>query len=131
MKVAERMAPRWPRTVELDPQSERIAAPGRRLVDRIENCRIGDTIRFNVTPFKVVGVFDCEGPANSEIWGDRDRMGEALERNVFNRVIAKLGPDVDIEDLKERMAEHPRVPSRDRTTTSPTTVRGRKRKMNS
>lgn len=83
---------------------------GRRLVNRIQDCQVGDTIQLNVTPFQVVGVFDCNGPGSSEVWGDRDRMGEALERNAFSRVIARLGPEVDLEELKERMAEHPRVP---------------------
>jgi putative ABC transport system permease protein len=83
---------------------------GRSLVDRIRNCHVGDTIWFNVTPFKVVGVFDDPGPANSEIWGDRDRMAEALKRPIFNRVIARLAPGTDLEALKERMQSDPQVP---------------------
>lgn len=83
---------------------------GRKLVDRIRDCELGDTLVLNTTPFKVVGVFDHPGPYKSEIWGDRDRMAEALERPVFNRVIAKLKPGTDLADLKERMESDPQVP---------------------
>jgi putative ABC transport system permease protein len=83
---------------------------GRKLVDRIRDCELGDTLVLNTTPFKVVGVFDHPGPYKSEIWGDRDRMAEALERPVFNRVIAKLKPGTDLAELKERMESDPQVP---------------------
>lgn len=64
----------------------------RRLVDRIENCHIGDVIVLNRTPMKVVGVFDHPGQFGSEIWGDMDRLLAAMNRYGPNRVIAKLKP---------------------------------------
>lgn len=66
---------------------------GRKLVDRIENCRLGDVVQVNTTPFKVVGVLACEGPFESEIWGDFERMCVALQRPVANRVVARLAPE--------------------------------------
>jgi len=63
---------------------------GRKLVDRIRDCQEGDVIQFNTTPFRVVGVFDHDGPFSSEIWGDRDRIAEALERPIFNRLVGRL-----------------------------------------
>jgi putative ABC transport system permease protein len=83
---------------------------GQKLVDRITNCELGDTLTLNTTPFKVVGVFDHDGPFKSEIWGDRDRLAEALERPVFNRVIAKLVPGTDVAELAERMDKDPQTP---------------------
>lgn len=65
---------------------------GRKLVGRIADCAVGDVVQFNTTPFKVVGVFACDGPSESEIWGDVERMMVALERPVANRVIARLSP---------------------------------------
>lgn len=85
---------------------------GRKLVDRIRDCRVGETIVFNVTPFRVVGVFDYEGPANSEVWGDRDRMAEALERPIFSRIVARMEPDTDVKALAARMEEDPQVPAK-------------------
>jgi ABC-type antimicrobial peptide transport system permease subunit len=67
---------------------------GRKLVDRIEDCRLGDVILINTTPFKVVGIFDYDGPFSSEIWGDFERMNAALERDGPARIVARLRPEV-------------------------------------
>lgn len=83
---------------------------GRKLVERIRDCQVGATLTLNTTPFKVVGVFDSEGPFASEIWGDRDRMSEALERPVLNRVVAILKPGTDLAALAERMDQDAQVP---------------------
>lgn len=83
---------------------------GRKLADRIEHCQLDDVLQINTTPFKVVGIFDHDGPFKSEIWGDRDRMAEALERPVFNRVIAKLKPGTDLKELAARMDSDVQVP---------------------
>lgn len=85
---------------------------GSKLVDRIENAELGEMIEFNTTPFRVVGVFEHDGPFSSEIWGDRDRLSEALERPVLNRVIAKLRPETDLAELALRMDSDPQVPSK-------------------
>ncbi len=69
---------------------------GDKIADRIQDCHVGDTVQFNTTPFKVVGVFHHDGAFSSEIWGDRDRISEALERPIFNRVIARVKPEVDL-----------------------------------
>jgi putative ABC transport system permease protein len=76
---------------------------GRAITDRIRDCGLGDVLTINVTPFRVVGIFECDGPFESEIWGDFDRMSSALERFGPNRVIAKLRPDADVEALDERL----------------------------
>ncbi len=66
---------------------------GKKLVNRVQDCRIGDTLLINVTPFRVVGVFEGAGPAESEIWGDLERISAALARTGFNRIIAKVRDD--------------------------------------
>jgi putative ABC transport system permease protein len=65
---------------------------GSRLVDRMENCHIGDVITLNKTPFTVVGTFEHSGQFGGEIWGDLDRLLSAMGRYGPNRVIAKLKP---------------------------------------
>jgi len=66
---------------------------GAKLVDRIRDCGLGDVLTLNTTPFKVVGVFECDGPFESEIWGDVDRLLAALDRYGPNRVIARMRPE--------------------------------------
>lgn len=82
---------------------------GKGITDRIVNCRVGDVLTINVTPFKVVGVFECDGPFESEIWGDFDRMLSALDRFGPNRVLAKLTPGADVEALDARLRADPQT----------------------
>lgn len=88
---------------------------GARLVDRIENCRVGDVIQLNTAPMKVVGVFEYDGPFASEIWGDLDRMAEALQRPGPSRVVAKLKDGADVEALAARLLEDKEVPAKVQT----------------
>jgi len=69
---------------------------GKKLVDRVRDCQVGEVITFNVTPFKVLGVFDHDGPFASEIWGDRERINAALQRPIMNRVIGRVKPGTEI-----------------------------------
>jgi len=85
---------------------------GSKLVNRIQGCQLNSTIRLNTTPFIVVGIFESDGPYASEIWGDIDRMGDALELGTYNRVIGRLDPGVDIEELGKRMEKHKEVPAK-------------------
>lgn len=70
---------------------------GRRLVGKFRDCSLGDVIVFNTTPFRVVGIFENDGPFASEIWGDIERISVALQRPAMNRVIARLKGGVDLE----------------------------------
>jgi ABC-type lipoprotein release transport system permease subunit len=78
---------------------------GRKLVDRIANCRVGEVVLLNTTPFRVVGVLACEGPFESEIWGDFERMTIALQRPFVNRIVAHLKPGVDVAALSKRLED--------------------------
>lgn len=82
---------------------------GEGLVDRIQNCQVGATLRINVTPFRIVGIFRGKGGYRSEIWGDLERMSAALERPVRSRVIARMRPDTDPAAIAARFAEDRRV----------------------
>ena len=93
-----------------EPGSDEVIV-GRRIAGRIRDCEVGDVLTINVTPFRVVGVFECDGPFDSEIWGDFDRMLTALERFGPNRVLAKLVPDADVEALKDRLEADPDSPA--------------------
>jgi putative ABC transport system permease protein len=84
---------------------------GRRITDRIQDCHVGDVLTINVTPFRVVGVFECDGPFDSEIWGDFDRMLTALERFGPNRVLAQLVPGTDVKALDLRLRADPDSPA--------------------
>jgi putative ABC transport system permease protein len=85
---------------------------GRPLTERIRGARPGEVILLNTTPFRVVGTFEADGPFASEIWGDLDRMAEALERPVFSRVIASLRPGTDLAALSTRLENDKQAPAK-------------------
>jgi len=85
---------------------------GRKLTERIENCRVGDVIQLNTTPFRVVGVLECPGAFESEIWGDFERMSVALAMPWASAVTARLAPDVDVAALSRRLEDDKEVPAK-------------------
>jgi putative ABC transport system permease protein len=83
---------------------------GRPLTERMLDCRLGDTLKINMTPFKVVGVFASESAEGGEVWGDVDRMMAALDRNIFQRVVADVVEGTDVVALAEELESDARVP---------------------
>lgn len=85
---------------------------GKALADRIQNCHVGDVLLVNMTPFRVTGVFEMRGSYRSEIWGDVDRLREALKTDMYNRIVAVLKPGVDAKQLHERLKDDVRAPAK-------------------
>jgi len=83
---------------------------GRRLVTRMKDCQVGQTLVLNLTPFRVVGVMDSEAADAGEIWGDADRMMEAMQRPSFQRVIARVVPGTDFAALSAQLEHDVRTP---------------------
>lgn len=88
---------------------------GRALSERIRDAKVDDVIVLNLTPFRVVGIFECEGPFGSEMWGDVNRMGEALERQGYSRVIAKLPTPQAVTALRDRLESDKLTPAKAQT----------------
>jgi putative ABC transport system permease protein len=83
---------------------------GRPLVNRIRNCRVGDTLQINYGRFEVVGVFDHGGAYTSEIWADVDRLAGAIKRDVRQRVMAQMKPSVSVEAVAEELERDKQAP---------------------
>jgi putative ABC transport system permease protein len=83
---------------------------GRALTKRIANTGVGETLRINMTPFKVVGVFDMPGAYGSEIWGDVIRLGEAVKRTFRQRVLAVWKPGTDVEKVSREIEHDKQTP---------------------
>jgi putative ABC transport system permease protein len=75
---------------------------GEGLVDRIRNCKPDDTLRINTGTFRIVGTFTGKGGYRSEIWGDLERLSEALQRPVRSRVLARIKPGTDLAAVQTR-----------------------------
>ena len=85
---------------------------GRKLIDRMAGCNVGDVIVLNLTPFRVVGIFEGPGACESEIWTDFDRASVALNIPWANAILAKLRPGTDFKKLEERIRSDKETPAK-------------------
>ena len=78
---------------------------GKPLSTRIRGCRVGDKLLVNTTDFDVVGIFEYDGAYRSELWCDVVRMMDALDRDFFQRVVARVKPGTDVAALAARLKD--------------------------
>jgi len=105
------------RSTELRPQVKLIAGrkfqPGSReiivgksIAERIKGGYLDDTIRFAMSDWAVVGIFDAGKTAfNSEIWADADQLMQAFRRDTYSCLIARVPGRKMFQDFKDRL-EH-------------------------
>ncbi|MFY9343790.1 MAG: ABC transporter permease [Planctomycetota bacterium] len=84
---------------------------GRALSERIQNGAVGDVLTINVTPFRVVGIFDSKGAYQTEIWGDVERFQSALKVDHYSRLIGVLRADTPAATLAARLENDKQVPA--------------------
>ncbi|MCE9596076.1 MAG: ABC transporter permease [Planctomycetes bacterium] len=96
---------------KFDPGADEVIV-GRRLVGRMQDCAVGDVVVINTTPFRVVGIFDSDGPFVSEIWTDTERALAVLDSYGPNRVIARLVPGTDVKALGELLEKDKEAPAK-------------------
>ncbi len=91
------------------PGSSEIIA-GQSIAKRFKGGGLGETLRFAMRDWTVVGVFDAGNTSfASEIWGDVDQMMPAFRRPVYSSVIFKLRNSSEFEKAKEQIENDPRL----------------------
>jgi len=91
------------------PGSSEIVA-GRSIAKRFRGGGIGETIRFAMRDWTVVGIFDAGNTGfSSEIWGDVDQLMQAFRRHVYSSVIFKLRDSSEFEQVKSHIESDPRL----------------------
>jgi ABC-type antimicrobial peptide transport system permease subunit len=101
VKLAEGRMPR--------PGSSEILA-GRKIADGFTGGGLGETLRFGMRDWTVVGVFDAGNTGfSSEIWGDADQLMQAFRRPVYSSVIFRLRDVSEFEAFKKRVEADPRM----------------------
>lgn len=91
------------------PGSSEIMA-GQSIAKRFRGGGLGETLRFAMRDWTVVGVFDAGNTSfASEIWGDVDQMMPAFRRPVYSSVIFKLRDSSEFEKIKEQIENDPRL----------------------
>lgn len=88
--------------------SEIVTASG--VASRFKGAGLGETLRFAMRDWKVVGIFDAGYTGyNSEIWGDIDQFMQAFRRPVYSSVLFRLRDTSDFNKVKERIEGDPRL----------------------
>lgn len=83
---------------------------GQSIAKRFRGGGLGETLRFAMRDWTVVGVFDAGNTSfASEIWGDVDQMMPAFRRPVYSSVIFKLRDSSEFEKVKEQIENDPRL----------------------
>ncbi len=91
------------------PGSSEIVA-GQSIAKRFKGGGVGETLRFAMRDWTVVGVFDAGNTGfSSEIWGDVVQLMQAFRRPVYSSVIFKLRDSTEFERAKKRIESDPRL----------------------
>ncbi|HUV31460.1 MAG TPA: ABC transporter permease [Acidobacteriota bacterium] len=83
---------------------------GIKVAQNFKGCGLGETVRFGMRDWTVVGLFEADGSGfESEIWGDVDQLMDAFQRPVYSSFILRLDNPADGDLLKTRLESDPRL----------------------
>jgi len=92
------------------PGSTEIVA-GVQIARRFKGAGLGETLRFAMRTWRVVGIMDAGNTGfSSEIWGDVEQVLQAFRRTTFSSVILRLRDPREFAALKARLESDPRLP---------------------
>jgi ABC-type antimicrobial peptide transport system permease subunit len=77
---------------------------------RFMGVEIGETVRFGMRDWTIVGIFDAGNTGfSSEMWGDVDQFLQAFRRPAYSSLIFKLRDSSEFEMVKSRIESDPRL----------------------
>lgn len=83
---------------------------GASVARRFDGAGLGETIRFAMRDWKVVGLFDAGSTGfSSEIWGDVDTLMQAFRRPVYSIVIFRMAGQDRFQEIKKGIESDPRL----------------------
>ncbi|MBT0653670.1 ABC transporter permease [Geomobilimonas luticola] len=83
---------------------------GTSIARRFKGGGIGETLRFGMRDWTVVGIFDAGTTGfSSEIWGDVDQLMQAFRRPAYSSVSFKLQDATAFDQFKKRVEGDPRL----------------------
>ena len=91
------------------PGSTEIVA-GLSIAKRFRGVHSGETLRFGMRDWTIVGVFDAGNTGfSSEIWGDVDQLMQAFRRPVYSSILFKLRESSRFDAVTRRIETDPRL----------------------
>lgn len=101
IKIIEGRVPR--------PGSSEVMA-GSSIARRFHGAGLGESLRFGMRSWQVVGIFDAGNTGfSSEVWGDADQLMQAFRRPVYSSVIFKLADSSSFPAIKSLIENNPRL----------------------
>jgi ABC-type antimicrobial peptide transport system permease subunit len=83
---------------------------GQKIAERFQGGGLGETLRFGLRDWTVVGVFDAGNTGfSSEVWGDAEQLMQAFRRPVYSTVIFRIHDPSQFQPLKNRLESDPRL----------------------
>jgi putative ABC transport system permease protein len=83
---------------------------GASIAQRFRDAGIGETLRYGMREWRIVGIFDAGSTGfSSEIWGDADQFMQAFRRNGYSSVIFKLQDSSAFQNVKSHLENDPRL----------------------
>lgn len=83
---------------------------GTSVVKRFKDIELGNTIKFGMKNWLVVGIFDAGNTAfSSEIWADVDQLMQTFRRHVYSSLIFKLRDSYEFDKVKNLIENDPRL----------------------
>ena len=83
---------------------------GRSIATRFKGGGIGESLRFGMADWLVVGIFDAGATGfSSEIWGDASQLMQAFRRPVFSSVTFKLRDSNNFDNVRDTLESDPRL----------------------
>jgi len=83
---------------------------GSSIAARFKGGGIGETLRFGMRDWTVVGIFDAGATGfSSEIWGDATQLMQAFRRPVYSSITFRLRDSAEFPALKARLDADPRL----------------------
>ena len=91
------------------PGSSEIMA-GNSIARRFSGAGLGESVRFGMRDWTVVGIFDAGATGfSSELWGDVDQLMQAFRRPIYSSATFRLRDTDGFQGLKDRLEMEPRL----------------------
>jgi ABC-type lipoprotein release transport system permease subunit len=83
---------------------------GSSIARRFHGAGLGESLRFGMRSWQVVGIFDAGNTGfSSEIWADVDQLMQAFRRPVYSSVIFKLADSSAFPEIRTLIENNPRL----------------------
>ena len=83
---------------------------GSNIAKRFKGGGVGESIRFGMRDWTVVGIFDAGATGfSSEIWGDATQLMQAFRRPVYSSITFKLRNSIAFSAVKSMLDGDPRL----------------------